>query len=162
CPALAPFEAVPPAVEPVGPRRKHLPTAGGRPLVGGESVDDVDAPRRVAPERRAHLSDDGDLIASPDLVLTAGRRRRLPLLGHGAPSLPCVREASPAPESAFALEMSARWVNACGKLPISRLLTGSYSSEKSPRSFRSASSRSKSSSASFVRPIIARSLTNQK
>ena len=44
------------------------------------------------------------------------------------------------------LAISVRWVNACGMFPISCLCSWSYSSEKSPRSFRSASSRSNSAS----------------
>ena len=50
--------------------------------------------------------------------------------------------------STFAVEMSARCENPCGKFPICRRWAGSYSSARSPRGLRSDKSRSNSSSAS--------------
>src|ERR1019366_2912684 len=52
--------------------------------------------------------------------------------------------------------------NACGKLPTRRFAAGSYSSDKRPRSLRSASNRSNKSRASSSRPNSTRLSTSQK
>ena len=59
---------------------------------------------------------------------------------------------SSASSSSSAVLISPMCENACGKLPSSRSRRGSYSSESSPTSLRSASSRSNSSRASSCRP----------
>ena len=57
--------------------------------------------------------------------------------------------------------MNPRCENACGKLPIIRFASVSYSSEKMPTSFCRPRRRSNSSSASFSRPMSARLSTSQ-
>ena len=70
------------------------------------------------------------LIAARDLVLLARRRRAIVATSPWSRVL--------GTDSAIALAISVRWVNACGMFPISRWFTWSYSSENSPRSFRNA------------------------
>ncbi len=62
---------------------------------------------------------------------------------------------------ASAARTSARCENAWGKLPTMRLPATSYSSESSPRSVRTDSTRSNSARASSRRPMSARLSTNQ-
>src|ERR1700726_3178711 len=65
------------------------------------------------------------------------------------------------PVKVIAVLMSETCENACGKFPSWRFDVGSYSSESSPRSFRTESRRSKSSRASFLRPIRSKQEANQ-
>src|ERR1700730_4594441 len=52
----------------------------------------------------------------------------------------------------WALLISAMWVSACGKLPVWRNRSGSYSSANSPRSLATATTRSNSASALAIAP----------
>jgi CPA1 family monovalent cation:H+ antiporter len=86
------------------------------------------------------------------------RRGGAPQAGAGETAAACVRPSASARGVSSAFErtlaewMRARCENACGKLPRRRSCCGSYSSDRSPRSFRSESSRSKRRSASLLRP----------
>src|SRR5262249_8944655 len=66
-----------------------------------------------------------------------------------APWLRCC--AGPTSCRLNAVPMSARWENACGKLPSCRRAVGSYSSASRPTSLRSESRRSKRARASASR-----------
>ena len=109
-----------------------------------------------------------EVVASLEQQDALARRRQLPgeraaagaaaddddvvVLGHGqAPSV--TREASGdgwASERCDAETMNPRCENACGKLPIIRLASVSYSSENMPTSFCRLRSRSNSSRASLL------------
>ena len=113
--------------------------SGGAPAVCARAGGGLVGPRCLsgpAPSRRVRASW-GRLVGP--WRLSAHRRSQ--------PAGRC-SAGPPARERFRAVFTSATCVNACGKLPTRRRAIGSYCSDKSPTSFRSASRRSNSSRAS--------------
>ena len=119
-----------------GARRAADPRPGPLRARGGEPQRPRLEPR-VARPARAHGGEGrhGLGVASAPALL------RPPLTRPRA----LVRARHVDVESVNAVSTIPMWVNACGKLPTSRPRSGSYSSEMRPRSLRSPSNRSYSS-----------------
>src|SRR5579863_1845132 len=75
-----------PAAEAVGPGSEHLTVPAMAPLGRTETVDDVVATERVAPQRRTDLGDDGHLVTVRDDPLLTRRRDRRTALWHATSS----------------------------------------------------------------------------
>ena len=135
-------------------RQPHVPVGGKAAKGGGEITPGLQV-MRCCLARAIDLTTatdcDGRLTAISDIEAPPASQY------HYSPSCSA---SSGSPRTAEALSVSARCAavlmisiceKACGKFPSSRPERGSYSSDRRPRSLRSASSRS-NSPAAFVAP----------